>query len=259
MHISDLTKLNLIKYLSLSILFLLIILFIDKNILKDYRLPQWIIIHLKSEKQVELNVYYDSGKGYTQKNKISTIVDKDKEIYSVWLKLPNKTIKSFRISPSDTIYIKRIKLQSLTNRYLWTAEQILKDFHPGENISRFMLKNNFLVVEPTDGNSYFESVIHIPTVNKLTKALRLTIFAMFFTSFLIFITVIWHHVIIMEKLSRVKPYVWLGLILLLAMLLRSYHITSFTNVPFRGQQTAGLIRDFYRNGINLFYPTFVAS
>lgn len=64
---------------------------------------------------------------------------------------------------------------------------------------------------------------------------------------------------ITNKLSKISPYIWLGLILLLALIIRTYHITYPLNDmhSFRQTQTAGLIRDFYRDGINLLYPRMI--
>ncbi len=52
----------------------------------------------------------------------------------------------------------------------------------------------------------------------------------------------------------------MGFIILLALLVRSYHITSPTDGIhiFRQTQTAGLIRDYYRDGIDLFYPRVIS-
>ncbi len=63
----------------------------------------------------------------------------------------------------------------------------------------------------------------------------------------------------MNKISSIKPHVLLCLILLLAAVARTYHITYPLNDmhSFRQTQTAGLIRDYYRQGIDLFYPTLI--
>ena len=63
----------------------------------------------------------------------------------------------------------------------------------------------------------------------------------------------------MNRLSKINPYIWLGLIILLAAVARTYHITYPLNDmhSFRQTQTAGLIRDFYSHGINLLYPTMI--
>ncbi|MDA8173520.1 MAG: glycosyltransferase family 39 protein [Nitrospiraceae bacterium] len=56
-----------------------------------------------------------------------------------------------------------------------------------------------------------------------------------------------------------KPGFWLLLIIASALLVRLYHITYPINDmhDFRQTQTAGLIRDYYRHGINLLYPTII--
>ena len=56
-----------------------------------------------------------------------------------------------------------------------------------------------------------------------------------------------------------KPGFWLLLIFPLALAVRCYHITCPINDmhAFRQTQTAGLIRDYYRNGINMLYPTII--
>ena len=63
----------------------------------------------------------------------------------------------------------------------------------------------------------------------------------------------------MNKLSKINPYIWFGLILLTALIIRTYHITYpiIDTHSFRQTQTAGLIRDFYRDGINLLYPRMI--
>jgi len=61
------------------------------------------------------------------------------------------------------------------------------------------------------------------------------------------------------NVSRINPIIWLGLIVFLALLARSYHITypPYDTHCFRQTQTAGLIRDYYREGIDLFYPRMI--
>ncbi|MDA8173521.1 MAG: glycosyltransferase family 39 protein [Nitrospiraceae bacterium] len=56
-----------------------------------------------------------------------------------------------------------------------------------------------------------------------------------------------------------KPVFWLGVIILTAAAARVYHITypPFDTWAFRQTATAGLIRDYYRHGINIFYPTLI--
>ncbi len=62
-----------------------------------------------------------------------------------------------------------------------------------------------------------------------------------------------------NRLSRVHDYVWLFGIMLLALLVRCYHVTSPLDdmMCWRQTQTAGLIRDYYRDGINLLYPRMI--
>ena len=62
-----------------------------------------------------------------------------------------------------------------------------------------------------------------------------------------------------KELFHIQPLVWLGLIIILAFLARSYHITYplIDAHAFRQTQTAGLIRDFYSDGINLLYPRMI--
>ena len=59
--------------------------------------------------------------------------------------------------------------------------------------------------------------------------------------------------------SRVNLIIWLGLIIFLALLVRSYHMAYPLNDIhcFRQTQTAGLIRDYYREGIDMLYPTMI--
>jgi len=68
-----------------------------------------------------------------------------------------------------------------------------------------------------------------------------------------------YRLYVMNKLSKIHPYVWIGIIILFALILRLYHITYPMNDAFawRHTQTAGLIRDYYRSGINLLYPTMI--
>ncbi len=63
----------------------------------------------------------------------------------------------------------------------------------------------------------------------------------------------------MNKFPKINSYIWLGIILLLAFIMRTHHITFPLNDmhSFRQTQTAGLIRDFYRQGIDLLYPTMI--
>ena len=59
--------------------------------------------------------------------------------------------------------------------------------------------------------------------------------------------------------NSITPLTWLALIILAALLVRCYHITFPLNDAhaFRQTQTAGLIRDFYRDGINFLYPSII--
>ncbi len=62
-----------------------------------------------------------------------------------------------------------------------------------------------------------------------------------------------------DTISKVNPGVWLLAIVLLALAVRCYHITSPLDDAhsFRQTQTAGLIRDYYRDGIDLLYPRMI--
>lgn len=62
-----------------------------------------------------------------------------------------------------------------------------------------------------------------------------------------------------ERISKANPYIWIGLIIAAALLSRMYHLTYPLDDAhaFRQAQTAGLIRDYYREGINLLYPRMI--
>lgn len=64
---------------------------------------------------------------------------------------------------------------------------------------------------------------------------------------------------VISKLATIKPYIWLMGILLLAFAARCYHINGSLDDThaFRQTQTAGLIRDYFRAGINLLYPSMI--
>lgn len=56
-----------------------------------------------------------------------------------------------------------------------------------------------------------------------------------------------------------RPLLYLSIILISAFIVRCYHITFQLNGNglFRQTQTAGLIMEYFRNGINMFYPKMI--
>jgi hypothetical protein len=211
-----------------------------------------------------LDVYYDIGKGYGEKYKIGKSVRSSNDFQTVRLRLPFKHLKSFRIDPLTEpciIYIKSIKLSSFFGRqYLWSARDVLRDFAPQHDIGRFELFNDSLIIESIGSDPYFSFTGKMPDID-ITMGNKFVLLVISCSVLLLIsLTAIRFRSNLICRLSGANAFIWLGLIILLAIILRSYHITFPLNDihSFRQTQTAGLIRDFYRDGINLFYPRVIS-
>jgi hypothetical protein len=247
------------KYLIIFVFAAILIFFVSQYIAANYGLPKWMTIQIKTEKDILLSVYYDVGNGYGEDYKISQWILADSEFQIVKLSLPLKYIKSFRIDPMTEpgpVYIKSIELSSFFGKYhLWAADSILQAFHPAHDISKFEPGNKAVKVESSGNDPYFMCIAPVPKF----RISFIWIFILLAVIVLIGTVSIGFLYRYREKLLNTPPWIWLGLIILVALVLRIYHVSYPLNDlhAFRQTQTAGLIRDFYRDGINLLYPRII--
>ena len=247
------------KYLLPSLVVVILIYFISQYVAANYGLPKWITIQIKTEKDILLSVYYDVGKGFGEDYKKTQWVIADNAFQDIKLHLPLKYIKSFRIDPMTEpgiVYIKSVKISSLFGKYrLWPAETLLDAFHPVSHISNFELSNDSLKVVSSGNDPYFICTAPVPKFKIAVVWISIILIALagLGTSS---IRLIYRN---REKLLSVNPLIWLSFIIFTAFVLRSYHIDNPLSDmhAFRQTQTAGLIRDFYRDGINLLYPRLI--
>lgn len=175
------------RFLLISLIFVLTSFFLSQYISRNYGLPQWITIQVKTEKRILLGVYYDIGKGYDEKYKVSQWINGSDDFQTVKLKLPASRLRSFRIDPLSepgALYIKSIKLSSLFGKYhLWSVSDIHKDFRPYD-ISRFELVNDFLLVESIGSDPFIFTAAPIPSANEIsTVKIIIVAFSLFLSFF----------------------------------------------------------------------------
>lgn len=236
------------------------IYFISVYISHNYELPKWLTIQIKTEKKIYIDVYYDIGKGYGEKYKIGKWIRGSSDFQTVRFLLPLKHIRSFRIDPliePGTVFIKSLKISSIFgDRYVWLSNDIVRDFTPRGDTKRFELIKDSLEIESEGNDPYF--IYSAPTdfLFKINKVLLFFILILIFVVLFLSVKFFNKHI---EKLLSINHLLWLCIILLIAFLLRCYHITYPINDfhTFRQTQTAGLIRDFYNDGINLLYPRMI--
>lgn len=247
-----------------NLLFFLIaaifIFFASWHIATNYGAPQWIAVQLKTEKDALFSVYYDVGKGYGEDYKISQLVKGSSNFQVIKLRLPWKQIKSFRIDPltePGTEQIKSIKLSGLFGKHCaWLAQDIAKDFRPQHDIGKFELVNDSILIESTGSDPYFLCTVPISSMFDFSTTFMLVILLISLIALILFMRGLLRH---RENPIDLRTLAWVAIIIFFAFLARSYHITYPLNDmhAFRQTQTAGLIRDFCRDGINLLYPRMI--
>jgi hypothetical protein len=178
------------KFLFIFLISLAVTFFLSQYISQHYGLPQWITIEIKSEKNIMLAVYYDIGKGYREKYKISKEIAGSKDFQTVKLKLPSKQLRSFRIDPltePGIAFIKSIEISSLYGRkFTWLPDAILKDFRPIDT-SRFEKAGDSLLVESKGRDPYLFLTVPPPRVNGIS-AVKIAglLFSVLLGSYMIF-------------------------------------------------------------------------
>jgi hypothetical protein len=178
------------KYLLIFLISLVATLLLSRYISRNYALPQWITIEIKSEKNIMLSVYYDIGKGYGEKYKISKEIAGSNDFQTVKLKLPSKHLRSFRIDPltePGIAFIQSMEISSLFGRsFKWLPDTILKDFRPID-ISRFEKAGNSLLIESKGRDPYLFLTVPPPKLNGIS-AVKITglLFSILLSSYMLF-------------------------------------------------------------------------
>jgi len=159
------------KYFLFILTFVILFFLNHKYIAQNLNLPQWLVIEIETEKPIQIQIYYDIGERYNERDKRIQKVSGGNDFQQVRIRLPGNFIHSFRVDPLTTpgiVYIKSITLESLFGRnYKWPAWKILKDFHPQNDIRQFILEGDLLKVESIGIDPYFSSTVPIPVVNRI--------------------------------------------------------------------------------------------
>jgi hypothetical protein len=150
---------------------LIFVFLLSHYITENYGLPQWMIIQIKSDKDIQLDVYYDIGKGYKEKYKTGRRIAGSVDFQTVRLSLPLRCLKSFRIDPLSepgSVNIKSVELSSWFERnHAWTAKDLLRDFRPKRDIDSFQVVDGTLRIESTGDDPFFVIKTDVPQVNKV--------------------------------------------------------------------------------------------
>ena len=159
------------RYLLFISIFLILFFLNNKYVSQNLNLPQWVALEIKSDQPIQIQVYYDIGEGYSERDKRIQLVSGSQYFQKVKVGLPSKILNSFRIDPLTTpgvVFCKSIVLESLFGRnYVWSAEKIQKDFHPQNDISQFQLENGILKIQSVGIDPYFGVNASVPVINKI--------------------------------------------------------------------------------------------
>ena len=156
-------KNNKYIYVLLVILVFVTYLFIieKKSHLINYKYTQEIIIETKTTQNGIFKIYYNTGKGFNDKESFTFLMQVNNDFKKISLKLPDIPILSIRIDPIDfplgkknSIWIKSIHLKTIDDIYEWSPKDIIRDFKPNKHIISFEVEDNVLKVN-TDGNDPF--------------------------------------------------------------------------------------------------------
>jgi len=174
------------RYFLFASIFLLFFFINHHYVSQNLNLPQWVVVEIKTDSPIQLQIYYDIGDGYGEKDKRIQIISGNRDFQRKEIRLPNKPLRSFRIDPltePGVVYIKSITLESLLGRsHSWRAERILQDFRPQNDISQFQLENGALKVRSVGLDPYFGLISSIPRVNRMSEGgliLILFVFSLF--------------------------------------------------------------------------------
>jgi len=150
-----------------------VFLFINyRYVSQNLNLPQKVVVELKTDSPIQLQVYYDTGDGYGEKDKRIRLVPANKAFQRVEIRLPSRFLRSFRIDPltePGVVYIKSITLKSWwTRSHSWPADQIVKQFGSLNDISQFELQGDAVKVRSVGIDPYFISTGPIPRINEIS-------------------------------------------------------------------------------------------
>src|SRR4030042_250069 len=177
------------RFLLLFLIFVLTSFFLSQYIPRHYSLPQWLTIQVKTEKRILVEVYYDIGKGYDEKYKVTQGINGSDDFQAVKLRLPAGRLRSFRIYPliePGTVFIKSIEISSFLGRHhKWLPDDILKDFRPID-INRVEMVNNSVFVESAGKYPYLFTAAPVPSVNEISSLMIIAAVSSFFLSSFLF-------------------------------------------------------------------------
>ena len=197
------------KYLLFISIFLILFFLNNKYVSQNLNLPQWVALEIKSDQPIQIQVYYDIGEGYSERDKRIQLVSGSQYFQKVRVRLPSKILNSFRIDPLTTpgvVFFKSIALESLFGRnYVWSAEKIQKDFHPQNDISQFQLENGILKVESNGIDPYFGVNASVPVINKIDDGWVILILFGLSLVYLLFNKMI---VVIRERWKVMAYHIW---------------------------------------------------
>jgi len=145
--------LNISKIFILALLILIFYITVTNNPLYDTK----INIEFMSQKSSTLELYYNTGIGYNERDVLRQGFGslKDEKL-SFFIK--NKII-DFRIDPgsvqNNTVFIKEINLNCRNVKLQWKSEKLLEYFTPLNDIKTFKISNEILVIETSGKDPYF--------------------------------------------------------------------------------------------------------
>jgi hypothetical protein len=159
-------------YFSFVSTFLLFFFINHQYVSQSLNLPQWVVVEIKTDAPIQLQVYYDMGDGYGEKDKRIQLVSGNNDFQRIKIRVPNKPLHSFRIDPltnPGVVYIKSITIESLWARsHSWPAERIVKDFRPQNDIIQFQLENDAVKIRSVGIDPYFGLISSIPRINEIS-------------------------------------------------------------------------------------------
>ena len=114
----------------------------------------------------QCQIYYDIGKGFSERNSLRATVKPDKgQFRANFHNIPGQHIKRFRIDPGtrdEKSVIRAIGLRHSfyilpfsIGLYEWTGELLTTEFKPIHHISKFELKDDLLQISSAGRDPYF--------------------------------------------------------------------------------------------------------
>jgi len=160
-----------VGYLLFVFIFLLFSFMNHRYVSQTLHLPQWLAVGIKTDTLIQLRVYYDLGDGYGEKDKRIVFVPGKDGFQRIKIRLPNRPLRSFRIDPMNhpgVVSIQSITLESLWSRsYSWSADRIVKDFRPENDIGQFQIENNAVAIRSVGMAPYFRLISPVPKINEI--------------------------------------------------------------------------------------------